>query len=266
MTSTLAEIGFSQKSFDAFLDSRDEPAWLTSRRREAWSTFLAMDWPARNEEEWIRTDIRLFKLANYHLPSGEQSVSAADLPPALLATGVQLGGYATSFDSRSVESHLEAKWAKQGVLFGSLEQLVRDHSELIEKHLLTKAVKPNVDRFAALHAACWSGGGFLYVPRGVVMDEPLHLFSSLSDGGTDLGHILVILDDGAEATVLTETASARADGGGLNCGATELFVGRGARLRYVSLQDWGSKVWHFSHQTARVDADALLQWTIARSR
>jgi Fe-S cluster assembly protein SufD len=262
MTDTLTELGFSQEAFEAFLEARNEPRWLTERRRQAWSRFTEMDWPARNEEEWIRTDIRLFKLDNYGLPSGEHIGTADDAPPALLATGVELGGYAASLDSRSIASHLEDKWAEQGVVFGSLERLVRDHSDLIEKHLLTKAVDPNVDRFAALHAACWSGGGFLYVPRGVVVDQPLHLLSAMSDGGTDLGHILVIVEDGAEATLLTETASPQADAGGLHCGAMELFVGRGARLRYVSLQDWGSKVWHFSHQTAHVATDAVLQWTI----
>ncbi len=262
MIDTLTEIGFSQEAFEGFLEARNEPLWLTERRRQAWSRFMEMDWPARNEEEWIRTDIRLFKLDKYGLPSGEPTATADETPPALLATGVELGGYATSFDSRSVTSHLEDKWAEQGVVFGSLERLVGDHSDLIEKHLLTKAVDPNFDRFAALHAACWSGGGFLYVPRGVVVEQPLHLLSAMSDGGTDLGHILVILEDGAEATLLTETASPRADAGGLHCGAMELFVGRGATLRYVSLQDWGNNVWHFSHQTARVDTDAVLQWTI----
>ena len=261
MTDTLTEIGFSHEAFQAFLAARNEPPWLSERRRQAWSQFMEMDWPARNEEEWIRTDIRLFRLDNYGLPGGESSTTA-ETPPALLTSGVELGGNAVSLDGCSVASTLQDKWAKQGVVFGSLDRLVQDHSDLIEAHLLTKAVDPEADRFAALHAACWSGGGFLYVPRGVVVDEPLHLLSALRDGGSDFGHILVILEDGAEATLLTEMASAAADAGGLHCGAMELFVGRGARLRFVSLQNWGSKVWHFSHQKACVDRDAVLQWTL----
>ena len=68
MPVTLSKPGFDQQSFDAFLHARNEPAWLTEQRREAWQVFLEKDWPQRNEEEWIRTDIRLFKLNQYSLP------------------------------------------------------------------------------------------------------------------------------------------------------------------------------------------------------
>jgi Fe-S cluster assembly protein SufD len=103
----------------------------------------------------------------------------------------------------------------------------------------------------------------LYVPRGVVIDQPLHMLSALSAGSTDLGHSLVILEEGAEATLLAETASLSEEGSGLHCGAVELFVGPGARLRYVNLQNWSSGVWHFAHQKAIVERDGQLQWTIA---
>ena len=96
---------------------------------------------------------------------------------------------------------------------------------------------------------------------GVVVDEPLHALSAITDGGVDFGHILVILEDGAEATLLTETTSQSPHDGGLHCGAIELFVGKGAHLRFVNLQDWGDRVWHFAHQKALVDRDASLQWT-----
>ena len=261
MSNTLAETGFSQESFTAFIESRSEPAWLIDQRQSAWSKFSTMDWPARNAEEWIRTDIRLFRLDKFNLPVGEGSATIDDAPPALLTTGVELGGYAASIDGRSVASHIEPKWTDKGVIFGSLEKLVSEHPDLVRKHLMT-TVDPDFDRFSALHAACWTGGGFLYVPKGVVVDEPMHILSAMSDGGTDLGHILVILEDGAEATLLTETVSPTEEAGGLHCGAIEIFVGKNAHLRFVSLQDWGNKVWHFAHQKAEVDADATLQWTI----
>ncbi len=97
----------------------------------------------------------------------------------------------------------------------------------------------------------------------MVIDLPVHLLSAMSDGGVDFGHTLVVLEDGAEATVLTETASFSETDGGLHCGATEIVVGRGANLRFVNLQDWGKGVWHFAHQRAVLGRDASLQWTIA---
>jgi Fe-S cluster assembly protein SufD len=103
----------------------------------------------------------------------------------------------------------------------------------------------------------------LYVPRGVTVAQPFHALSAMTDGGTELGRTLVILEEGAEATMLTETASFRETDGGLHCGATEILLGPGANLRFVQLQDWGHGVWHFAHQKAMVDRDASLQWTIA---
>jgi Fe-S cluster assembly protein SufD len=157
---------------------------------------------------------------------------------------------------------LDEKWSRQGVLFGSLDELVRDHGELIRGHLF-RAVDGSHDKFAALQAAAWSGGTLLYVPRGVTIDEPLHTLSALSPRATDLGRTLVVLEEGAEATLLAEATSLGDAAPGLHCGAVELIVGRNARLRYVNLQHWSTGVWHFAHQKALVDAGGSLQWTIA---
>jgi Fe-S cluster assembly protein SufD len=133
---------------------------------------------------------------------------------------------------------------------------------LVRRFLFT-AFDQDYDKFAALHAAFFCGGQFLYVPRGVVLNKPLHLGSLLTDGSTDLSHTLIVLDEGAEATVLHECAGAHAKAGGLHLGAVELIQQPGSHLRYVNLQEWGLKTFHFAHQKARVDRDATLQWTIA---
>jgi Fe-S cluster assembly protein SufD len=95
-----------------------------------------------------------------------------------------------------------------------------------------------------------------------VVDQPLHALSMMSDGGVDFGHTLVVLEDGAQATLLSEMGSFGEDDGGLHCGATELLLGTGSNLRYVSLQDWGKGSWHFAHQKAVLERDASIQWTI----
>ena len=260
MSATLANTGFTQETFDAFLATRDEPAWLSELRSAAWARFCELDMPTARDEEWMRTDIRLFKLDRYSL--------AADLPAdvpsprALLAEGVQLGGQTVSINSQSTEGGLAEKWSKQGVLFGSLDRLVAEHDALIRPYFERQLVEIGKDKFSALNAACWSGGSLLFVPRGVHVDEPLHSLSVMSDGGIDLGKTLVILEEGAEATFMAESASTHAESGGLHCGSIELIVEKGARLRYVNLQNWGSGVWHFAHQMGHVGANANLQWTI----
>jgi Fe-S cluster assembly protein SufD len=264
MPTTLAKPGFDQQSFEAFLHARREPDWLIELRRDAWQSFCEKDLPQRNDEEWIRTDIRLFKLNQFALPSDAiPARSASEGIHALLTQGVDLAGSTAAFNSRPSRSQLKSKWDDKGVLFGSLDELVQTHGDLVRKHLFTRAVDPNYDKFAALHAACWSGGQLLYVPRGVVIDEPLHCLSAIDAGGVDLGHTLIILDEGAEATVMCETASLDPAGGGFHCGATEAILAPGARLRLVSLQNWSHAVWHFAHQKAIVGRDASIQWTIA---
>jgi Fe-S cluster assembly protein SufD len=267
MPATLTQPGFDQQSFEAFLHSRNEPAWLVEQRRESWQSFLAKDWPQRNDEEWIRTDIRLFKLNQFALPMQSRDQwsrsDSASSPAPLLTENVSLAGSTTALNSRPAESHLNEKWSAKGVLFGSLDELVNSHGDLIRKHLFNRAVDPTYDKFAALHAACWSGGHLLYVPRGVAIDEPLHCLSAIDAGGVDLGHTLIVLEEGAEATIMCETASSDPAATGFHCGATEVIASPGAHLRLVSLQNWGHAVWHFAHQKAIVGRDASIQWTIA---
>ncbi len=260
MPNTLAASGFTQAAFESFLATRDEPGWLTDMRRTAWRRFNELEMPGRKEEEWVRTDIRLFKLDRYSPPG--DTPSSAPAPWALLAEGVSLSGRTTTFDGHPVDEQLAEKWAAKGVLFGDLSSLAARHGDVLRPYLERRVVDPNHDKFSALNAACWSGGAVLYVPRRVTIDEPFHALSAASDGGVDFTKTLIVLEEGAEATMLAETASVREDAAGFHCGSIELLVEPGARLRYVNLQNWGEQVWHFAHQKAHVAARGALQWTI----
>jgi len=260
--------GLTQEAFEAFLSSRLEPRWLTDLRRNAWRAFQELPMPqdlppGPQQEEWRRTDIRRFHLERFPLANhaSETPAPEADVSP-LLTLGVELAGHTRALNSQPCQSRLDPDLVARGVLFGSLDELVRQHGPRIESYLFTEAIDPIYDRFSALHAACWSGGMFLYVPKGVVIDRPLHMFSVLSAGRSDFGHALIVLEEGAEATVLAETASSDPTAAALHCGAVEILVGPGARLSYVNLQNWGSGVWHFAHQKALVSRNASLQWTI----
>ncbi|WP_425399126.1 Fe-S cluster assembly protein SufD [Aeoliella sp.] len=261
MTTATAANGFTDAVFDSFLESRSaEPKWLKTIRRDAWRAYSEMDWPARNDEEWMRTDIRMFHLDKFSLPI--DPAPAPTLAPGLLTSEVELGGQLIGYDSSAAQESLSDELAKKGVLFGSLDRLVVEHGDLLRPFFERQTVNRTHDKFAALHAACWSGGTLLYVPKGVAVSQPLHAMSAMSDGGVDLSKTLVILEQGAEATMLSETASTSPTGGGLHCGSIELIVEPEAHLRYVNLQNWSNSVWHFAHQRATVDRNASLQWTI----
>ncbi len=257
MPQTAPAAGFTPESFEAFLAGRSEPSWLTELRQQAWQTFEQLKLPSRREEEWMRTDIRLFRLDRFGLPAEQPSALSA--PQPLLTHGVDLAGHASALNSRHLVAQLDEELVQKGVLFGSLDEMVAAHGDLLRPHLF-RTVDYKADKFAALHAAFWSGGMVLYVPRGVRIEKPLHMFSALAGGGVDLGHALVVLEEGAEATLLAETSGD--DQPSLHCGAIELVVGNGARLRYVNLQNWGSGTWHFAHQRGAVGRDGALQWTI----
>jgi len=260
MSATLTKTGFSQDAFDAFLASRDEPGWLSDLRNQAWARFCELELPSGREEEWMRTDIRLLKLDRFSPTSSTPALSST--PVARLAAGVELGGQSSAVDNQSLQSELEDVWASRGVLFGSLDRALDEHGDLLRPYFQRQLVDPHHDKFSALHAAFWNGGTVLFVPKGVQIDQPLHTFSMLTDGGVDLGRTLVVLEEGAEATLLAESTSMAPEAGGLHCGSIELIVESKARLRYVNLQNWGSGVWHFAHQMGHVGAGGDLQWTI----
>ena len=193
------------------------------------------------------------------MDSGRRT-DAADVSP-LLTAGVDLAGH-TSATTAARAKPARPRSGRAGRALRKPGRVGPATRRRIEPYLFTRAVDPLYDKFSALHAACWSGGMLLFVPKGVVIDRPLHMFSALSAGKSDFGHALIVLEEGAEATVLAETASNDADGRRLALRRRGDPRRPGRRLRYVNLQNWGTGVWHFAHQKALVGRDASLQWTI----
>lgn len=251
--------GFSLDVFEEFLQSRVEPEWVTARRRDAFEAFESKLAEELDPEEWKRVEMRTFRPDRFWLGTSASSNEFS----TLMRDGAEFGGSVAHVDGRCQSSELSESLKEKGVLFGDLATLICEHGDILKPHLSSRAVLPNTDRFSAWHAAFWTGGTVLYVPKGVVVDQPLHSLIALSEeGASDLSHTLVILEDGAEATLLEETASASPDAAGLHMGAVELLVGREARLRYVQLQNWNQKTWHIAHQCGRVESNGSLQWTV----
>ncbi|MFQ5732707.1 MAG: Fe-S cluster assembly protein SufD [Planctomycetaceae bacterium] len=253
-------LGAVTADFDAFLQSRDEPAWVTERRKQAFEVYDRKLAEPLDPEEWKRIDLRTFRPDRFSIQTDAPEAVTFE---TLLKERADFSGHVTHVDGHCLTTGLNDELTAQGVLFGSLSELMRDRRKLIEPHLMTRAVPIGADRFAAWHAAFWTGGTLLYVPRNVELEQPLHSLIALSaDGAADFSHTLVILEDGASATLLEETVSADPDAAGLHVGSVELIVGRNARLRYVQLQNWNRKTYHFAHQAGRVESNGSLQWTV----
>jgi Fe-S cluster assembly protein SufD len=263
-SATSISTGFTEAAFEAFLKDRQEPAWLTARRREAFARFRAFAWPSARDEEWRRTDIRALKLDAFAAPSaGETPAKGMD---ALEGLWNSLSGhYATGIGHLNGTAVRTADAGRLGgAVFLDLNQAVRDQPELLRRHLLTEVVRPSDDLFAALHTAFWNGGTLLYVPKGVKVEAPLFsLVGLVHEGRVDFSHTLVVLEEGAEATLVRETASAgRGETPGLHVGAVEVVQAQGSRFRLVNIQNWDGATWHFSRERAVVGRDASLQWTV----
>lgn len=241
-----------------------EPQWLLEAREASWELYASMPMPTLKDEEWRRTDysrIRWDEADKLIQANGVtvDAVPAANREPLI---GAGEGGTLIFVDGKLVHSDFSEDLAKRGVVFKPLSDAVRDNEDIVRPNLMTRAVKPTDGKFAALHAAMWTHGAFLYVPRMVAVDLPFHVVMYNTRGGASLGHVLVLLDEAAEATVQVDYASADVPTHSAYMGATELLVGDAANLKYVALQDWNRNTYEFSHQRARVGRDGNLDWII----
>lgn len=257
---TQAAASFDTAALESLIAHRNEPDWVAERRRQSHALYEERRSEPLDPEEYKRIDLRTFRPDQYRIATEEGENATFS---TLMQDRGEFGGSVVHVDGRCISSNLTDALAAQGVLFGDLSSLLVEHRNVLEPHFLTRAVEPNRDRFSAWHAAFWTGGTVLYVPRNVEINIPLYSLIGLQTAGAaDFSHTLIILEEGASATLLEETASSSPDAAGLHVGAVELIVGAGARLRYVQLQNWNEQVRHFAHQSGRIARDAMLQWTV----
>ncbi len=264
-TSKLTAPMLSQADVEALSGAKNEPGWLLESRLAAWKLYAEMPMPSLQAEEWRRTDytkIRWEEAGRLLTGStaGFEAIPAENRAPLI---GERQGGLIAAVDGRIVHNELSDELRKQGIIFTDLDRAAREHESLVRPNLMTKAVRPGEGKFAALHAALWTHGVFLYVPRGCKVELPLHSIFYNTLNGMTLGHILVVLGENAEAVYLNEYLSASGiDRHAAYVGATELLVGDNANLKFVSLQDWGRSVHDFRHERARVGRNAQFDWIL----
>jgi Fe-S cluster assembly protein SufD len=247
------------KALSAF---KGEPGWLTEKRLEAWRTFDQTPMPTLRDETWRYTDISDVRIEDFipYAPSPDVK-SEGDLPGAvqrLIKEGEENSALLVQHNSETTYSRIDDELKRKGVVFTDLHTALHEHEDVVREHLF-KLVPENYDKFAALSAAAFSGGSFLYVPRGVEVEVPIQSYRWLDVAGSIMPRTLVLVEEGASLTYIDEYASEGGEEAALSNGAVELLVGEGAHLRYVSLQNWGRNVMHFNTIRSSAGKDSTIK-------
>jgi Fe-S cluster assembly protein SufD len=237
---------------------------LQEYRLSAWKAYETLPFPTRKDEAWRRTDIRGLQTTQFVLPMKGKNKNIQTPPAKCLASITKDEHRAGQIVSGMVEevSQLDSELIDQGVVFTDFRTAESEHPHLMHE-MLGKIVKPNEDKFTALAAALAQDGVLLYVPKDVVIHAPFHsLYCGTGEHHAFINHMVIWLEDGAQATFVHESASPHIEDEGqiFHNGIVEIYVGKRASLNFVELQSWGDNVWSFTRERARVMDDGNLDW------
>lgn len=239
------------------------PDWLAELRREALQRYREISYPEGREEFWRFTDVGSLDPDGFTIAPTDGGIAITGSPKpasaALELTGVDSAGRAVHADGSTFSIELSAKAKKAGVIFCDLETAVHEHADLLRPRL--GSLVPPDDPFRALSLAAHRGGTFLHVPKGVELTEPfqaLHWITHGAAGQAVIPRTVVIVEDGAKVVFNDLYASDALEAPTLAVPATEMFIGRGAQVGWVTWQDWGRGVRHLANVKAQLDRDALL--------
>ena len=244
--------------------SQETPAVLQNYREAAWENYQRLPFPTTKDEAWRRTALTGFDFGSLSLANGQSENMGSDrLTGSLINEDILSNGPHIILRSSTVDVYQAENLIEQGVVFSSLTDAARQHPQLVEK-LLGKVVSPQDGIFAAAAGAFSREGIFIYVPKGVEVEEPLFgIIASPGDGTAHFFQTLIYLEEGASLNYLQETHSIGEQGSPSLSGENfEIYVGPSAKLQITELQNYGREVWSFGHKKAQVERDGNLEWEI----
>ncbi|HEX6589844.1 MAG TPA: Fe-S cluster assembly protein SufD [Longimicrobiales bacterium] len=233
------------------------PEWLGERRRESWATYERTPLPTTSLEEWRYTEVSQLGIDSYRLPNEAPSAEAVAAARGVSAER-EAAGRVVIVDDTVVTVSLDDALAKQGVVLADLASAAESHPALVREYL-GREVTPEFSKFAALSGALWTGGVFLFVPKGVQIDKPIRVLRWLSQGGIAVfPRMLIVAEPTARIDFVDEMRSPDLTAPAWSCGAVEVVAKEGAQVHYVALQRWGRGVRHLSMQKTIASRDADL--------
>ena len=262
-----ADRGLTEDIIRKISTEKEEPAWMLGKRLQALRIYESLDVPP-----WAPdiSELDMDHIDTYIRPKTDMKARWEDLPQNIRDTFDRLGipeaekkslaGVGAQYDSEVVYHNVQKELKEQGVIYVDFETAVKEYEDLIKPYF-GQLITTNYHKFAALHYAVWSGGSFVYVPKGVHVRMPLQSYFRLNaPGAGQFEHTLIIVEEGADCHFIEGCSAPRYNVANLHAGAVELFVKKGASLRYSTIENWSKNMYNLNTKKAVVEEDGSMVW------
>ena len=262
------DAGLTEDIINQIADEKNDPDWMRAFRLECLKVYHSLrvpDWGPSIE------GLDMDHIVTYVRRGKRMSSTWEEVPEDIKETFERLGipqaerqslaGVGAQYDSELVYHNVREEVAAQGVVYTDLESAMRGpYADMIRTHFM-KLVPPTDHKFAALHGAVWSGGSFVYVPKGVEVSIPLQSYFRLNaKGAGQFEHTLIIVDESASLHFIEGCSAPKYNVANLHAGCVELFVGKNAKLRYSTIENWSKNMYNLNTKRAVVEEGARMEW------
>ncbi len=260
--------GLTPEIIDKLSKEKDDPVWMQQFRLQSLQIYNEMpvpDWGPSIE------GLDMDHIATYVRPKADMKNDWKDVPQDIKDTFERLGipqaerkslaGVGAQYDSELVYHNVKDEVAAQGVVYTDMESALKgEYADMVHKYFM-KLVTPRDHKFAALHGAVWSGGSFVYVPKGVQVSIPLQSYFRLNaKGAGQFEHTLIIVDEGASLHFIEGCSAPKYNVANLHAGCVELYVKKNARLRYSTIENWSKNMYNLNTKRALVEEGGVIEW------
>src|SRR5213079_1036794 len=264
----VAKKGISREVVEEMSKIKGEPEWMLQKRLKSLEIFERKPMPTWGVD---LSGLNLDDLVLYSPPTAGRYNSWDEVPEEMKQTYEDLGipqaerehlaGVVGVWRQEPVYEGLKEEYRKLGILFCSMDTAVREHPELVQRYFMNKCVPPQDNKFSALHGAVWSGGSFLYVPKGVKVDLPLQAYFRMEGAGEGtFEHTLIIADEGSDVNYIEGCTAQTYSVNSMHSAVVEIFVKEGAKARYTTVQNWSKDVFNLNTKRAAVEEEGTVEW------
>lgn len=247
---------------------KNEPKWMLEKRLIAFELFKKTPIPTWGPD---LSNLNLDDIVYFIRPNTEEATDWNDVPEDIRATFDKLGipqaekrllaGVGAQYDSDVVYHNIKEGLKEKGVIFENMDVAVQKYPKLVQEYFMKQCIPINDHKFIMLHAAVWSGGTFIYVPKGVKVDLPLQAYFRMNaESGGQFEHTLIIADEGSEIQYIEGCSAPRYTKNSLHAGGVEIFVHANARVRYYSIENWSKNTYNLNTKRALVDENGIIEW------